>query len=96
MYCQGMTNTGSLWVLHFKPHSFQGAQLDFFHSKTTVLCGIDQIIGGRGVIGRAYLGLYLLVVEHGTTVSGYSWCKICSDPTKPYHCMSVFRFYVVF
>ena len=80
-----MTNTGSLWVLHLKPKSLQGAQLDRFHSKTTVLCVIDQIIGGRGVTVRAYLGLFLLVVEHCTTVSGYSWCQIYSYPTKNDH-----------
>ena len=50
------TNTDSPWVLNFKPNRFQGAQLDYFPSKTTMVCGIGQIIGGGGVTGRAYLG----------------------------------------
>ena len=36
-----------------------------------------------------------LVVEHGTTVSGYSWCQICRYPTrKIMWCMS-FLLYVI-
>ena len=34
----------------------------------------------------AYLELILLVVEQGTTVSGYSWFQIFTDPIKlSYH-----------
>ena len=52
-----------------------------------MLCGIGQIIVGGGIMGRAYLGWFLLVVEQGTTVSGYSWCHIFTDPTKNEHIM---------
>ena len=62
----------------------------FFLQKNIVLCGIGQIICGRSVTGRAYLGFFLLLVEHGTKVSGYSWCQIWSNPTQNYHLMSVF------
>ena len=55
-----------------------------------MLCGIGQIIVGRGITGRAYLGLFLLVVEKGNTVSGYSRCQIFTDPTKNEHIMSLF------
>ena len=56
MDCRGLTNTVSLWVLNFQPHRFRGIQLDKFHSQTTVLCGIGQIIVSGGMKGRAYLG----------------------------------------
>ena len=36
IYLHGLTNTGSLWVLHFQPHRFQGIKLDWFHIQTTV------------------------------------------------------------
>ena len=65
-----MTNTGSLWFLYLQPHMVHGVQLDYFHSQITVIRGIGQIIGGGGVTGREYLGLFLLVVEHSTMVSG--------------------------
>ena len=55
----GVINKGSLWVLNFQPHRFQGVQLYQFFSQTTVLCVIGQIVGGVGVTGRAYLGLFL-------------------------------------
>ena len=42
----------------------------YFYSQNTMLCGIGQIIGGGIMTGRAYLGLFSLVVEHGTIVSG--------------------------
>ena len=51
---------------------------------------IGKIIGGGGVRGIEYLGLFLLVVEYVTTFSGYSWCQIFTDPTQNDHCMSVF------
>ena len=78
----GVTNKGSLRVLHLQSHRFQGVQLDYFHIQNTVLCGIGQIIFGRGVTGRAYLGVFLVVVEHITKFSGYSWCQIRSDLTQ--------------
>ena len=62
MYRHGVTNTGSLWVLNLQPHRFQGVQLDYFHSQTTVLCVIGEIIGGGVMMGRLYLGLFWLVV----------------------------------
>ena len=34
--------------------------------------------------------VFLLVTEHDTTFSRYSWCQIFIDPTKKYHIMSVF------
>ena len=34
-------------------------------------------------------GCFLIVVEQGTTVSGYSWFQRNTDPTKYYHRMSV-------
>ena len=52
MDLHGVTNKGGLWVFNFQPHRLQGVQLYYFHIKTTVICGIDQIIGGEGVIGR--------------------------------------------
>ena len=55
-----------------------------------MLCGISQIIVGVGITDRAYLGLFLLVVEQGTTVSGYSLCHIFTEPTKNDHIMSLF------
>ena len=79
------TNTGSLLVLNLQPNRFQGVQLDCFHSQITLPCGIGQIIGGGGVTGREYLGLFLIVIEHGITVSGYSWCHRYRDPTKNDH-----------
>ena len=51
----GVDNTGGLWVLYLQPGRFHGFQLDLFHSQNTVLGGIGQIIGGGGVMGRAYL-----------------------------------------
>ena len=66
----GVTNTGSLWVLHFQTHGFQGVQLYCFQSQTTMLCVIGQIIGGGGVTDRSYLGWFLIMVERGPTVSG--------------------------
>ena len=80
-----MTNAGILWVLYLQPHMFQGVQSDYFHSQTNVLCGIGQIIGVGVVTGREYLGLFFLVIEHGTTVSGYSWCQIYTHPTQNDH-----------
>ena len=82
MDCHGVTNKVSLWFLNLQPNRFQGVQLYYFHSHTTILCVIGQIIGGRGIMSRAYLGLFWLVVEYGNTVSGYIWCPICTDPTK--------------
>ena len=49
-----------------------------------------QIIGGGGIMSRSYLGLFWLVIEYGTTVSGYVWCHICTDLTKNDHWISVF------
>ena len=43
-------------VFHVTQHSFRGVQLDLCYSQTTTLCGINQIIGGGGGTGRAYLG----------------------------------------
>ena len=62
MDCHGVTNTSGLWVLHLQPHRYQGVQLDYFHSQNTVLYGFVQIIGGGGMMGRSYLGRFLLVV----------------------------------
>ena len=90
MDCHGLTNTGSLWVLHFQTHRLQGIQLYQFHSKTTVLYGIGQIFVGGGVTGRIHLGRFLLVVEQGTAFLGYSWYQICTDPTQNDYIMSVF------
>ena len=50
----------------------QGVQLVYFHSQATVICVIGQTIGGGGVTVRSYLGSFLIVVEHGKTLSGYS------------------------
>ena len=47
-----------------------------------MLCGIGQIFVGGGITGISYLGWFLIVVEQGTTVSGYSWCQIFTDPKK--------------
>ena len=55
-----------------------------------MLYGIGQIIVGGGITGRAYLGWFLLVVEQGSTIPGYSWCQIFTDPTKNEHIMSLF------
>ena len=66
----GVTDTGSLLVFHLQAHSLQGVNLDYFHIQSTLLYGIGQINGGEGVTGRAHFGLFWLVVEHGTTVSG--------------------------
>ena len=52
----GVTATGGLWILHVKPHRFQGVQLDYCNRQATALCEIGQIIGGGGVAGRACLG----------------------------------------
>ena len=68
IYRHRVTNRGSLWVLYFQPHRFQDFRIGYFHSQTTVLCVIGQIIGGGGVTGREYLDLFLIVVKHGTTV----------------------------
>ena len=51
-----VNDTGGMWVLHLQQHRFQGVQLGYFQSQTSVLCGIGQIIGGGGVVGRVYLG----------------------------------------
>ena len=51
-----VTNTGILWVLHLQPHRFQGFQVDYFHSKTIVLCVIVQMIAGGGMTLILYLG----------------------------------------
>ena len=55
-----------------------------------MLCVIGQIIVVGGITGRSYLGSFLIVVEQGTTVSGYSWCQIFVDPEKNDHIMSLF------
>ena len=47
-----------------------------------MLCGIGQIIFSGDITGRVYLGLFLIMVEQGTAVSGYSWCQICTNPKK--------------
>ena len=49
---------------------FQGVQLDYFQSQNNVLCGIGQIIGGGGVTGRAYFGLFLILVYTVTQFQG--------------------------
>ena len=54
----------------FSTTQVPGCKNGLFSWSKTVLCGIGQIIGGGGVIGRSYLGLFLILVEHGTTVSG--------------------------
>ena len=92
----GLINTGSMWVLYFQPHRLQGVQLDKFHWQTTVLCEIAQIIVFGGVTVRAYLERFSFVVEQGTTVSGYSWCQICTYPTQNDHRMSIFSFLCYF
>ena len=91
-----LTNTGSLQVIHFQPHRFQGIQLDQFHNKTTVLFGIGQIIVGGGRTGRVYLRWFLLVVEQGTAVSGYSWCQIFIDPEKKWSHNICISWYMLF
>ena len=63
-------------VLYFQTHRFQGFQFDYFQNQATVLCVIGKIIGGGGMTGREYLGLFLIVLEHVTTVSGYIFCQI--------------------
>ena len=68
-----MTNTGGLRVLYLNPRMLQGFKLDYFHSQTTGICGIGQIIGGGGVTDRPYLGRFLLMVECDPIVSGYIW-----------------------
>ena len=62
MYQHGLTNIGSLWVLHFQPHRFQGIQLYQFHSQTTVLCGIGKIIVGGGHDDQSMLMVIFIVV----------------------------------
>ena len=56
----GGTSKCVLLILLVQPHMFQGVQLVQFYIKTTLICLIRQIIGGRGVTRRAYLGLSLL------------------------------------
>ena len=87
---QKITNTGSLWVLHLQPQMFHGVKLDYFCSRNTVICGIGQIIGGGGMTERSHSGIFLLLVEYGNTVSGYSWCQICTNPTQNDNRMSLF------
>ena len=67
----GMTNIISMCGLHLHPHRIQGVQLYKFHIQTTVLCVFGQVICDGGVIDREYLGLFLHMVEHGSTVLGY-------------------------
>ena len=83
----GVTNTFGLWVLHLQPHRFQGFRLDCFHSQTTVLCGIGQIVCCGGMGGRACLGLFLLVIKYIPTFSRCSWCHIYIDLTQHDHSM---------
>ena len=72
MDCHRVTKTGGLWVLRLQQNMFHGLQLDYFHSQTTILCGIGIIICGGEVTGRSCLDLLLIVVERGPTVSRYS------------------------
>ena len=74
----------------FSTKHVQGLQLNYFHSQNTWLCGIGQIIVGRVMTGRVYLGCFLLVVEQGNTLAGCSWCQIFTDPTQNDHIMYVF------
>ena len=53
-------------------------------------CGIGQNIACGEITGESYLGLFLPVVEQGTTVYGYSWCQIFIYPTKNDSRMSEF------
>ena len=43
-----------------------------------------------GNYGQIIFRVILLMVEQGTTVSGYSWCQIFTDPTKNEHIISLF------
>ena len=69
MDCHWLTNADSLWVLNFKPHRFQGIQLNQFRIQTTLLYGIGKIIVCKGMTVREYLGRFFLVVEQDTKVS---------------------------
>ena len=89
LYFHGVTNTGGMWILHVKIHRFQVVQFYYCYIQTTGLCVIGQIIGGGFMTGKAYLGLFLLVVGRGPAVKGYSWCWIFIDPTKNDHLMDV-------
>ena len=51
----GVTDTGSIWILHVQPHMLQGGQLDCCCNQTTALFEIGQIFGDSGLTGRAYL-----------------------------------------
>ena len=90
MDLHGVTNAGSLWVLYLQSHRLQGVQLDYFHIQTTLICVIGQMIGGGGMMDRAYLGLFFLVVERFATVSGYICCQICTYPIKNDNKISLF------
>ena len=41
------------------------------YSKTNMICGTVQILGGGGRTVREYFGWSLIVVDYGTKVSGY-------------------------
>ena len=56
----GVTNACDMQVLHLQLNRLQDFQLNTFHIQTSVICGIGQIIGDGGVMGRAYLGLFFL------------------------------------
>ena len=70
LYFHGVTNTVSLWISYLQPQILQGVKLDWSYIQTTTLCGIGKIIGDGVRMERAYLRLFLIVAERGTTVAG--------------------------
>ena len=72
------------------PPRLQSVKLDRHYIQNTTLCGIGQIIGDGSEMGRSYLRWLLLMVERGTTVVGYIWCCIFTDPIQNDHWISVF------
>ena len=51
----GVTNTGSIWILHVQPHMSQGVQWDCCCNQTIALFETGQMIGDDDRTGREYL-----------------------------------------
>ena len=68
----GVTRTDGMWILHFQPHRLQGFTLDYFHSQTTVICGIGQIINWwLRRDGQILFKVFFLVSEPAPTIAHY-------------------------
>ena len=80
MYCHRFTSTGSIFVIHIQPHRFQGIQQYQFLSKTTVLCGIGQIIVGWGNYGQS---IFRVIFACGRTGNHYLRVQLVSDIHRP-------------